>query len=170
MAVGKSLVAPNSAALCRTILEHARKLNVRVLLPIDFQVAKNSMDGTLSIVDLQSIANDDIGISIGPKTAELYAKEIKKSQTIFYNGLMGFQDRPETLQGTKALLAAMANSRAYMVIGGGDTIAIAESIGLADSLSFCSTGGGVALTYLSGQPLPGIEAIIKPGDSPIHGS
>jgi phosphoglycerate kinase len=131
-------------------------------MPIDLQVADQSIDGALSIVDVQAIPNTSVGISIGPKTIELYRQKITQAKTIFYNGLMGFQERPETLQGMHALLQAMTNSHAFTSVGGGDTVGAAESLGFADSLSFCSTGGGTTLSYLSGQPLPGIEALINP--------
>ena len=75
---------------------------------------------------------------------------------------MGFVERPETLHGTQSILQAMAQSKAYTVIGGGDTVGAAELLGCTDRLGFCLTGGGATLTYLSGQALPGIEAIIKP--------
>ena len=160
LAVGKSLVDKNSLPLCRSILEHAQQRNCQVLMPIDLQIADNSINGSLSTVDVQAIPPSSVGISIGPKTIELYSKEIKEAKTIFYNGLMGFEDRPETLQGIAAIFQAMTQSHAFTVIGGGDTVGAAESLGFADSLSFCSTGGGATLSYLSGQPLPGIEALI----------
>jgi phosphoglycerate kinase len=161
ISVGKSLVDQESVALCRTILEQAQQHNCKVIMPLDLQVADQTIDGSLSIVDIQKIPATSIGISIGPKTIDLYRHEIAQAKTIFYNGLMGFQERPETLQGMHAILQAMATSHAFTVIGGGDTVGTAESLGLADSLSFCSTGGGATLNYLSGQPLPGIEALIN---------
>ena len=167
LSVGKSLVDLDSEQLCRRILEDARKRNIKVVVPIDLQVATHSFEGPLSITDARTITQDQMGISIGPKTIALYAKEIAQAQTIFYNGLMGFQDRPETLQGTQAILQAMANSKGYTVIGGGDTVGAAESLGFTESLSFCSTGGGATLTYLSGELLPGIEAISRPGKESI---
>ena len=121
LSVGKSLVDPHSESLCRTILERAHKLGIELLLPVDFQVTERSIDGTLSIVDAHSMTDENIGISIGPKTIELYAKVIEQSKTIFYNGLMGFAERPETLEGTRAILQAMTHYKAYTVIGGGDT-------------------------------------------------
>ena len=160
--VGNSLVNPQSRALCRSIMERAQQHNCQIIMPVDIQVADGSLAGSLSIVDAQKIPNSSIGISIGPETIELYTKEILQAKTIFYNGLMGFQERPETLQGMHAILQAMSLSHAFTVIGGGDTVGATESLNLANSLSFCSTGGGATLNYLSGQPLPGLEALIKP--------
>lgn len=162
LSVGRSLVDPESISLCRAILGQAQQHNCQVIMPIDLQVADQSIDGALSIVDVQAVPNTSVGISIGPKTIELYRQKITQAKTIFYNGLMGFQERPETLQGMHSLLQAMTNSHAFTSVGGGDTVGAAESLGFADSLSFCSTGGGATLSYLSGQPLPGIEALINP--------
>lgn len=162
ISVGKSLVDLESVSLCRSIIEHAQQHNCKVMMPLDLQVADQSIDGSLSIIDVQKIPNTSVGISIGPKTIELYSHEIAQAKTIFYNGLMGFQERPETLQGMHAVLQAMTTSHAFTSIGGGDTVGAAEYLGFADSLSFYSTGGGATLSYLSGQPLPGIEALINP--------
>jgi phosphoglycerate kinase len=162
ISVGKSLVDLESTSLCRSILAHAQQHNCKVMLPLDLQVAEQSLDGSLSIVDIQKIPKTSVGISIGPKTIEFYSQEIAQAKTIFYNGLMGFQERPETLQGMHTILQAMTTSRAFTAIGGGDTVGAAETLGLADSLSFCSTGGSATLSYLSGQPLPGLEALITP--------
>lgn len=161
--IGKSLVTEQSIKLCRNILDLAKKQKIEILLPQDFQVAAKTIEGDLSFIDAHTLDDTRIGISIGPKTIDLYTKEINQAHTIFYNGLMGFQEHPETLQGSYAIFQAMTKSDAFTVIGGGDTVGAAQSMGFADQLSFCSTGGGATLAYLSGNPLPGIEAIIKPG-------
>lgn len=159
---GKSLIDTTSVELCRGILTSAQQHNIPVILPIDYQVAVETKDGPLRYTQTQNIEPHEIGITIGPKTEQLFARTLSSARTIFYNGLMGFQDRPETLQGTHALLSAISRTRAYTVIGGGDTVGAAEYLELAAYMSFCSTGGGATITYLSGEPLPGIEAIISP--------
>ena len=168
LSVGKSLIDEHSGLLCREILEKAQKRNVMIHMPIDCQIADSTLDGKLSFVDARTMPQESIGISIGPNTIELYRQEIAQAKTIFYNGLMGFVERPETLHGTQSILEAMAQSKAYTVIGGGDTVGAAESLGIAHALGYCSTGGGATLAYLSGQPLPGIEALIKPCNCPCE--
>ncbi len=163
MFTGKSLIDPESELICRAILERAQKINIPILMPVDFLAADKTIHGPLTTIDAQSFTQESIGISIGPKTIDLYSHEISQAKTIFYNGLMGFQDRPETLHGTRAILQAMAFSKGYTVIGGGDTVGAAETFDFANKFSFISTGGGATMTYLSGQPLPGIEAIIQQG-------
>lgn len=162
ISVGRSLIDPESIPLCRSILAEAQRRHCKVLMPIDIQIADQTIDGPLSFVDIQKISSTSVGISIGPKTVDLYSQEISQAKTIFYNGLMGFQERPETLQGIHAILQAMITTHAFTAIGGGDTVGAAESLDFANSVSFCSTGGGATLSYLSGQPLPGIEALINP--------
>jgi phosphoglycerate kinase len=162
MPVGKSLVDRESAQICHEILAQAQQHNCAVIMPIDLQVAENDVNGKLRIIDIQDMQPNNVGISIGPKTIELYSLAIKEAKTVFYNGLMGFQDRPETLQGVSALFHAMATTDAFTVIGGGDTVGAAESLGITHALSYCSTGGGATLNYLSGQLLPGLEALINP--------
>jgi phosphoglycerate kinase len=159
---GKSLIDKTSVQLCRDILATAQQHNITVILPIDYQVADKTKDGPLKYTKTEEIAEHEVGISIGPKTEQLFTTTISHAHTIFYNGLMGFRERPETLKGVHAVLSAMSKSNAYTVIGGGDTVGAAEYLGFAPYMSFCSTGGGATITYLSGEKLPGIEALIAP--------
>jgi phosphoglycerate kinase len=131
-------------------------------LPHDYQVAQGSIDGPLSYVDAHHIPPDGIGISIGPKTIELIQKIIGTSATIFYNGLMGFAEHPKTLEGTSAILIAMAASNATTIVAGGDSIALVDQLNLT-GITHCITGGGSTLSYLSGQWLPGLEPFLKDG-------
>ncbi|HML19334.1 MAG TPA: phosphoglycerate kinase [Candidatus Dependentiae bacterium] len=159
---GKSLVDTTSVELCRDILAKTQQHNIPVILPIDYQVASGTKDGALRYTETQNIEHNEMGINIGPQTEQLFAKTLSPARTIFYNGLMGFQERPETLKGTHALLSAISRSNAYTVIGGGDTVGTAEYFGLDPYMSFCSTGGGATIAYLSGEKLPGIETLITP--------
>lgn len=155
--VGNSLVEESSLDTCKEILDLAQQQNVTVTFPLDYQVARGSYNGPLSYIDADEFPSDGIGISIGPKTYELFGSIIRNSKTIFYNGLMGSVGRQETLSGINALLKAMAESEGYSVIGGGDSVAAAQLLGHADDISYLSTGGGATLTYLSGTPLPGLQ-------------
>jgi phosphoglycerate kinase len=103
-----------------------------------------------------------MGVDIGPKTRELYAAEIKRAKTIFWNGPMGIFETPEFSEGTFAVARAITESKAVSVVGGGDSAAAAEASGLAEKFSHISTGGGASLEYLQGDKLPGIEALRPP--------
>lgn len=126
--------------------------------PEDYLV--QTRDENLHTMSAQEVfsRNDIQRISIGPKTVEHYIMAISSAKTVFCNGLPGFVDRPETLIPAIKLLQAMANSQAYTLLAGGDTVALAHQVDVADKMSFCSTGGGATLAYLAGQILPGLEA------------
>ncbi len=158
--VGNSLVDDTLLAASTQILEAARKQNVKVLFPLDYQIAQEKFDGPVSYIDSTNIPADTVGVSIGPKTEKLFALEIEQAHSIFFNGVVGNERNPITLQGMNAILEAMAETEAFTVLGGGDTVAVAQELGFADEMDYCSTGGGATLTYLSGQPLPGLKIFI----------
>ncbi len=155
--VGKSLVDEQLVSIAHEIISHASQNNVKLCFPLDYQAADTTRDGALSIVDADAFPKDGVGVSIGPKTLAAWAPIIKNAKTIFVNAAMGFADRPETLEGLHALLKIIAKSKAYKVIGGGDSVAAVERFGLSKDINFLSTGGGATLAYLSGQPLPGLD-------------
>ncbi len=155
--VGKSLVDASQLEHAKAFLEQTKKLKKEVVIPVDYQVAQGSFNGPLHMISNDQIQNNEIGISIGPKTIELFKHYISQAKTIFFNGLIGDDERPETLEGVKALFNAIANSKAYTVIGGGDSVGIVQAMGLTDKMDYLSTGGGATLTYLAEQPLPGLE-------------
>jgi phosphoglycerate kinase len=154
--VGKSLVDDGALETCKTLLDEARRRNVNVFFPLDYQIAKDTFDGPLSYVEADQFPDDGVAVSIGPKTYTSFGNVIRDSQTVFYNGLMGTVARKETLDGMNAILKAMAQSPGFSVIGGGDSVAAAELLGHADDIEYLSTGGGATLSYLSGAPLPGL--------------
>jgi len=161
--VGKSLVDRDAAQLCNQLLLKAQDHGVKIHFPIDYQIALDSIEGQLIIVDTDAIPSNGIGISIGPKTIALYSAIIKQAHTLFFNAAMGFASREETLQGTKELLLAVAQSNGYSVVGGGDSVAAAQHIHIENQIKYLSTGGGATLSYLSGQKLPGLEALNTTG-------
>lgn len=154
---GKSLVDDSLFETCRSIEKKAENYKVNVLFPLDYLVAQDSFTGKLSIKN--KLDKNDVGITFGPKTAKLYESEIAKAKTIFFNGLPGDLNRPETLEGAKQLFEAMTKSQAFTIIGGGDSAAAAYKLEFADKISHISTGGGVILTYITNQKLPGLENI-----------
>ncbi len=155
--VGKSLVDDQLLGECLTFLDRAQRKGVKVPFPIDYCVAHGSFYGRLSICDADQVPDDAVIVSIGPKTANLFAPDIEQAKTVFYNGLMGDSSRPETWDGSNALFNAMAQSSGFTVIGGGDSVAIAQLLGYSDKIGYLSTGGGATLTYLAGKALPGLE-------------
>lgn len=161
MQIGKSLVDVNAIEQVTEMIHKAKQKNVHLLMPVDFQIALDSISGPLKIVDANAIPENGIGISIGPKSLELFKKTIKEARTIFLNAAMGFAHRPETMQGLYDLLKLVAQSKAYSVIGGGDSVSAARTSGLASQFDYLSTGGGATLTYLAGEPLPGLEVFKK---------
>jgi phosphoglycerate kinase len=100
-----------------------------------------------------------LGLDIGPQTRELFAGDIAKAQTIFWNGPMGVFEWPPFAEGTKAVAQAVAASEAYSVVGGADSARALTELGLADRVSWLSTGGGAALELLEGKDLPGVSVI-----------
>ncbi len=159
--VGKSLVDDSSIAGVTDFFQKAYTRGVRILLPSDYQVAKDTLQGPLSCACADDFPFDAMAISIGSCTVECYAEEIQKAKTIFFNGLPGFVDRPETLEGAAGIFKAMGSSSGYSVIGGGESVAAVQELGLDDRIDYLSTGGGASLAYLAGEELPGLKVFEK---------
>ncbi|MBR5976856.1 MAG: phosphoglycerate kinase, partial [Clostridia bacterium] len=137
---------------------------VKLLLPVDTAVAKTFPDPIdapidIEIVDADKIPDDSMGLDIGPKTAEIFAAEVKAAKTVVWNGPMGVFENPILAKGTLAVAQAMADSDAITVIGGGDSAAAVNQLGLGDKMTHISTGGGASLEFLEGKELPGIAAM-----------
>ncbi len=159
--VGRSLVAHKLIDLARKILIQAQEQNKDMLFPEDYLVAEKTFDGTLSTVSAEKFPADAVGIAIGPLTVERYKKEIAQAKTIFFNAAMvNMHKFNETSSALKSLLVAIAESNAYSVIGGGESVAAAKIFKVTDQISYCSTGGGATLALLSGQELPGLVPFI----------
>jgi len=154
--VGRSVVNEEEIDTARTILHEAPQENCDVYFPVDYQVAQGTISGPLSIVKADQFPFDGVGISIGPETEKLFDQIIATSKTTFFNGAIGFMDRPETLQGMRSILEAMATSSGTSLVTGGDSLAVLDQLGIT-GITHTITGGGSALTYLSGKTLPGLE-------------
>ncbi len=154
--IGKSLVDDSILSTCKEIIRELDNSHVPLLLPNDYLVAKNSINGPLSYSSNADIQQDEIGISVGPRTVEHFCDEIKKAQTIFFNCAMGFAELPDTRHSTYQLLQAMAQTEGNTIIAGGDTVESAFAAGVEHSIDYISTGGGAALAYLGGNQLPGL--------------
>ncbi|MBR3036600.1 MAG: phosphoglycerate kinase [Lachnospiraceae bacterium] len=161
--IGESLVDDTKIEYCQEMLKKAEELGKKLLLPVDTVVADsfpNPIDAEIEteVVDYDKIPADKQGLDIGPKTRELFAAEIANAKTVVWNGPMGVFENPILAAGTNAVAAALADSDAITVIGGGDSAAAINKLGYADKMSHISTGGGASLEYLEGKGLPGVDA------------
>ena len=161
--VGKSLCDDTKIDYCKDMMEKARKLGKKLLLPVDAVVVKDfpdpiDADVDTQVVDIKAIPDDMEGCDIGPKTAELYANEVKSAKTVVWNGPMGVFENPTLAAGTLKVAQAMADADATTIIGGGDSAAAVNQMGLGSKMSHISTGGGASLEFLEGKELPGIAA------------
>lgn len=152
---GKSLVEEDKIELARQLLQAA---DGKLLLPVDHVVADELKEGAAHEV-VEEIPAGKMGLDIGPKTVELYSKEIAQARTIIWNGPMGVFEKPPFDRGTVAVAQAVAASGAVSVVGGGDSEKAVKSAGVADKITHISTGGGASLEFLAGLELPGVAAL-----------
>lgn len=161
MEIGKSLVEPELIDEVKKILQKAEKLGVQILLPTDIVVAPSfSIDAPPTIVAASAIPHDQIGLDIGPETANAFASAIDKCHTVFWNGPMGVFEFPNFAHGTEVVATSLTKVVGISVVGGGDSAAAVRALGFSDSqFGYISTGGGASLEYLEGKELPGIEVL-----------
>jgi 3-phosphoglycerate kinase len=133
----------------------------RVLCPIDVVVAESiDTNAIAEIVPVDSVKDHMLILDIGPKTADLYANEIARARTVIWNGPLGVAEFPQFSQGSNSIARAIAGaSAAVTVVGGGSTAGVVLGLGLGDSMTHVSTGGGAALAFLEGKLLPGVAAL-----------
>jgi len=157
--VGKSLVEEDQIGFSHNLLEKA-KGRIKFLLPSD-HIAAERMDiqAKREIVRNDKIPSGWVCLDIGPETVKTFSEEIKSAKTIVWNGPMGVFEMEPFSQGTFAMAKAIANSSAFSVVGGGDSVAAVNQAGVSDRISHISTGGGASLEFLEGKKLPGIEAL-----------
>ena len=159
--IGKSLVENDLIDTVKELMIRAEKLGVKFLLPIDIVVAPEfSADSLPTTVDSDQIPSDQMGLDIGPKSAENFAREIKLCKTVFWNGPMGVFEFTNFSFGTKVIAQALTQVDGMAVVGGGDSAAAVRKLGFADKdFGYISTGGGASLEYLEGKELPGLIAL-----------
>jgi phosphoglycerate kinase len=160
--VGKSLVEDDKLELARGLLKEAKDRNFRFLLPVDHIVAESPNSTTTKTCVISETPEGWMGLDVGPKTTEMYHREISKARMIVWNGPLGMFEKPPFAQGTLAIARAVAEatkSGATSIIGGGDSVAAVEQAGVASQISHISTGGGASLEFLAGEKLPGVEAL-----------
>ncbi|MGQ7959761.1 phosphoglycerate kinase [Pseudomonas sp. SP16.1] len=153
--VGKSLYEADLVDTARAIAA-----KVSVPLPVDVVVAKAfAEDAEATVKSVKDVAEDDMILDIGPQTAAQFAEMLKASQTILWNGPVGVFEFDQFGNGTKALALAIAESPAFSIAGGGDTLAAIDKYGVAESISYISTGGGAFLEFVEGKVLPAVEVL-----------
>ena len=161
--VGTSLKEEDWVERAGEMLKKAEAKGVKILLPIDNVVAPEFKDEPGTVVASDAIPDDQMGMDIGPKTEELYAEAIKGAKTVFWNGPTGVFEFDNFQHGTKAVAEAVAEVKANggtSIIGGGDSVAAINKFGLADKMSWISTGGGASMELVEGKALPGVEALL----------
>jgi len=161
--IGTSLCDETKVDYCKEMIEKAEKLGKKLLLPVDAVTTDHfpdPIDGPIdtTVVDIDKIPADRMGMDIGPKTQELYADAVKTAKTVVWNGPMGVFENPTLAAGTKSVAKALADTDATTIIGGGDSAAAVNQLGYGDKMTHISTGGGASLEFLEGKDLPGVVA------------
>jgi phosphoglycerate kinase len=161
--IGTSLLEAEKVDLAKEVLENAKKAGIKFLLPTDVVVASEfKNESPSSVVSIDSIPSDKMGLDIGPESIKLFSSEVMKAKTIVWNGPMGVFEMDNFAKGTFAIAKALADATsngAITVIGGGDSAAAISKAGLKDKVSHVSTGGGASLEFLEGKALPGVVAL-----------
>jgi phosphoglycerate kinase len=157
--IGTSLAEPDALDDARRVVQLADQYGTAVLLPSDVVIAPSIDSDQTSTISADVVPTDQSIFDVGPDTIAGFSKRIGAAKTIFWNGPMGVFEKPQFATGTKEIARAVAESRAYSVIGGGDSVAAVEEAGVAGQISHISTGGGASLEFVEGRALPGIEAL-----------
>jgi 3-phosphoglycerate kinase len=159
--IGKSLCENDKLEYALDVLEKAKKLGVRFLLPVDaVAAAEFSNDADAIVVDSTAIPDNMLGLDIGPETSKAFAEEIMKAATVIWNGPMGVFEMPKFAEGTVIVAKALADSDAVSIVGGGDSAAAIRKFGLEEKVTHVSTGGGATLEFMEGIELPGIACLL----------
>jgi phosphoglycerate kinase len=160
--IGLSLVEDDKLDFATRLMDDAARREVNLMLPVDMIVAdKLSAEAEFKTVATENIPPDWRIVDIGPRTIKNFSEELRKCQTIFWNGPMGVYEIARFAQGTQAMARLLAELEATTIIGGGSTAEIVTAMKLADKMTFVSTGGGAALRFLGGENLPGIEVLLN---------
>lgn len=161
--VGNSLVEDDLIGEALHIMEEAKKLGVKIYLPVDVVAAQTfSADSVTKITTAQEIPTGWMGLDIGPATVRLFREALGDGQTILWNGPMGVYEMEKFSRGSNKLAHYIADTYATTVVGGGDTADLVQRIGLDEEMTFISTGGGASLELLEGKILPGVAPLVMP--------
>ena len=158
--IGKSLLEADRIDYAKDMIAKAEAKGVKFLLPVDNICAKEFSADAEPVLVEGDIADDLMGMDIGPKTREIFAEAVKGAGTIVWNGPMGVFEFEAFAEGTKAMARALAESGAVTIVGGGDSASAVEKLGFADKITHISTGGGASLEFLEGKELPGVACLL----------
>lgn len=159
--IGKSICEEDKLDLARELLEKAKQKNVEIVLPIDSNITTEySNDTENKIVHSQDIPDGWEGLDIGPDTIDKFKSILRDAKTVMWNGPLGVCEFSKYEVGTKEIATELGNIEAVTIIGGGDSAAAIEKLGLADKMTHISTGGGASLEFLEGKVLPGIDCLL----------
>jgi phosphoglycerate kinase len=157
--IGASLVEDEQIHLALGLLRKADELGVKIYLPVDHVVAKEPGKTNIRVINSEDFEPNDVGFDIGPETVKSYKELLEQAKIIFWNGPLGMYEDERFSAGTTQILKIVAQSLAYKIIAGGDTIAALNKAGLSSKIDFISTGGGASLELLEGKRLPGLQAL-----------
>ncbi|MTA67760.1 MAG: phosphoglycerate kinase, partial [Actinobacteria bacterium] len=159
--IGKSMVEVDSIPVVKELIARAEVLGVDLRLPSDIVTARAfAADSPATIVGVDDISSDQMGLDIGPESALDFASAISQCKTVFWNGPMGVFEFPAFAEGTRVVAKALTEVSGMTVVGGGDSAAAVRLLGFSDSdFGYISTGGGASLEYLEGKALPGLTAL-----------
>jgi phosphoglycerate kinase len=160
--VGASLVEDDNVETAKDLISRAEAKGLELHIPVDGRVTTEFAESAESrIAKIGDFASDEMMLDIGPETIEQFSKALDGAETVVWNGPMGVFEFDQFAEGTRAIANVVAHSDAYSLIGGGDSVAAVEQMGLADRISHISTGGGASLEFLEGQELPGVSALLE---------
>ncbi len=158
--VGKSLYEPDFIPEARRLMERARARGGSIPLPVDVVVAQEfAASAEADVRKVNEVGADEMILDIGPDTAEMYAALLKTAGTIVWNGPVGVFEFDQFGEGTRAVAQAVAESKAFSIAGGGDTLAALDKYGVTDRISYVSTGGGAFLEFIEGKKLPAVAVL-----------
>jgi phosphoglycerate kinase len=158
--VGQSLIEADRIQTAADLITKTKANNISLILPLDVVITNDVSDkGSYQVVTIDKIPKDMKIVDIGPKTVESFTATLKKCKTVFWNGPMGVYEIPQFAKGSIAMAQLLAGLKASTVIGGGSTADMVYDMKLADKMTFVSTGGGASMSFLSGEVLPGVEAL-----------
>ncbi|HEX9896607.1 MAG TPA: phosphoglycerate kinase [Dehalococcoidales bacterium] len=160
--IGQSLFEEDRLETAMSLMKKVTSNGVRLLLPVDAIVTDEASDrGTYQVVSIENVPRDRKIVDIGPKTIEKFGSELKNCRTVFWNGPMGVYEISQFAHGTEIMAKLLAGLKASTIIGGGSTAEMVINMGLAGKMTFVSTGGGASMSFLSGEKLPGVEALLN---------
>jgi phosphoglycerate kinase len=158
--IGTSLVDSDSLETVKELMSRASALGVELLLPTDIVVAPQFANEKPTLVSVDEMPKDQMGLDIGPQSSARFAEAIRRCKTVFWNGPMGVFEFSHFADGTRVVAQALTEVQGLAVVGGGDSAAAVRALGFKDSqFGYISTGGGASLEYLEGKELPGLKAL-----------